>query len=254
MKKYELTSESKKTEHGKVYRIRALESFGDVKAGDYGGWVSGEHNLAQDGDCWVYDEAMVYGRASVDDNARVCDNARVYGKAYIYGNAQVYGNAHVYYKAQVWSNAVVSGNARIFGGAQVYGDAQVCSDACVFGDVRVFGEAGVSNGTHIYGDAWVFGDAQVFGKAWIRGHARISHANDLLTVGGLGSGYDWLTICKDAKTGVGVSSIGFSGSLDEFAARVREVHGKHARAQEYNALIELARVVFADALMNASYS
>jgi chromosome segregation ATPase len=45
MKKYELTSDTKETDYGTVYRIRALKAFGDVKAGDYGGWVSGEHKL-----------------------------------------------------------------------------------------------------------------------------------------------------------------------------------------------------------------
>lgn len=36
-----------------LYSIRALRDFGDVKAGDFGGWIESEDNLSQAGDCWV---------------------------------------------------------------------------------------------------------------------------------------------------------------------------------------------------------
>ena len=46
MKKYELIKESKTTFIGRdIYRIRALKNFGNVKAGDVGGWVCSEDNL-----------------------------------------------------------------------------------------------------------------------------------------------------------------------------------------------------------------
>jgi carbonic anhydrase/acetyltransferase-like protein (isoleucine patch superfamily) len=245
-----------------LYRIRALKDLpmSRVKAGDYGGWVSGEYDLSQEGNCWIYDEARVFGDAFVCDNARmygnawaydealVCGNARINDNAHVYGMAWVYGNARVYENSRVYGNAQVYDEAQVHGNAYVYDGARVCGRALASDNARVYGDAFVSDGVQVCDDAWVFGDVHVYGKAWIRGHARISHAHDLLTVGGLGSGYDWLTICKDAKTGVGVSSIGFSGSLDGFAAKAREVHGNNAHARAYNALIELARVWFADAL------
>ena len=64
-----------------LFRIKALRDFSDVKSGDIGGYVSGEHNLSHDGLCWVYDNAIVLS------NARVCGNAFVDGYAGIYGNA-----------------------------------------------------------------------------------------------------------------------------------------------------------------------
>ena len=81
MKKYELTAEFIEKWGKKLFRIKALISFGSVEAGELGGYVEKEDNLAQDGNAWVC------------GNAEVCGNARVYGDARVCGNAEVYGNA-----------------------------------------------------------------------------------------------------------------------------------------------------------------
>ena len=90
MKKYEFTGEVKLWLGRTLRQIRTVAAFGNVKAGEIGGWIEKEENLDQSGDAWV------------------CGNARVYGNAQVYGDAQVYGNA--------W----------VCGNAQVYGDARVC--------------------------------------------------------------------------------------------------------------------------------
>ena len=77
MKKFELTSETKAFFGKTLYRIRALISFGDVSAGDLGGFVEKEENLDQSGDAWVSGNARVYGDAWVSGDARVSGNARV---------------------------------------------------------------------------------------------------------------------------------------------------------------------------------
>ena len=69
MKKYELTAEFIEKWGKKLFRIKALISFGSVEAGKLGGYVEKEDNLAQDGDAQVYGDAWVYG------NARVCGDA-----------------------------------------------------------------------------------------------------------------------------------------------------------------------------------
>ena len=69
MKKYELTSECKIFLGRKLFRIKALISFGDVSEGDIGGYIEKEDNLAQDGDAWVSGDAEVYGDARVYGNA-----------------------------------------------------------------------------------------------------------------------------------------------------------------------------------------
>ena len=78
MKKFELTNEFVTNMFGtKLFRIRALVEFGDVEAGELGGYVEKESNLGHDGNAWVYDNAWVYGNAQVSGDARVRGNARV---------------------------------------------------------------------------------------------------------------------------------------------------------------------------------
>ena len=96
MKKFELTSEFVTNIFGtKLFRIKALVEFGDVEAGELGGYIEKEENLDHDGDAWVYGNARVYGNAWVSGNARVYGNAQVYGDAWVYGDARVYGDAWV---------------------------------------------------------------------------------------------------------------------------------------------------------------
>ena len=111
MKKYELTAEFIEKWGKKLFRIKALISFGSVEAGELGGYVEKEDNLAQDGDAWVYGNARVYGNAEVYGDARVYGNARVCDDAWVYGNAWVCGNARVCDDAWVYGNAWVCGNA-----------------------------------------------------------------------------------------------------------------------------------------------
>ena len=102
MKKYEILYDNKiELLRHTLYRIRACKNFGNVKAGDLGGYIEKPENLSQYGDCWVYDNAWVYDEACIRDNARVCGTARVSGNACVYGDAQVYDNARVYGNAQI---------------------------------------------------------------------------------------------------------------------------------------------------------
>ena len=123
--KYKLTDETKEWAWRILHRIEALKDFGNVKAGDKGGWIEKEDNISQDGDCWVYDDACV------------CGNARVYGDAHVYDDAWVYGNACVCDDARVYDDAWVYGNACVYDDARVYDDACVCGNACVCGDADI---------------------------------------------------------------------------------------------------------------------
>lgn len=53
MKKFELISEFVTNVFGKkLFRIKALVSFGDVSAGELGGFVEKEENLSNNGNAW----------------------------------------------------------------------------------------------------------------------------------------------------------------------------------------------------------
>ena len=89
-KKYETTDEVH-PEHANLRRIRALRDIPviDVKQGDLGGWIECENNLAQEGDCWISDDAIVSDRARVYYNAQVSNNACVSDNAQVYGSMEL---------------------------------------------------------------------------------------------------------------------------------------------------------------------
>ena len=215
MKKFELTNEFIANRFGtKLFRIRALVEFGDVEAGELGGYVEKESNLGHDDNAWVYGNARVYGDALVYDNARVYDNAWVYGDAQVSGDALVYGNARV------------CGNAWVYGNARVCGNALVCGNAWVCGNARVYG------------------DAQVSGDARVRGDARVCGNGDYAYAHGFGSVNRTTTFFRLKDGGVGVRCGCFYGTLAQFRDKIRETHGETKKAQEYLMLADLMELRF----------
>ena len=166
-KKFEPTNESKEYLGVTLYRIKALKDFGDVKAGELGGFVEKEDNLSQKGDCWIYNNAMVYG------NAKVYNNAKIYNDAKVYDNAQICGNAQICDDAIAYKNAIIHGNAKVFEQAGICGDGAVFGDAMIFGNVRITGRATVYDNASIYGDAIIDADAIVFNNAIVCDEARV---------------------------------------------------------------------------------
>ena len=81
MKKFELTTDTKMHFGRKLFRIKALVSFGYVEEGTLGGYVEKEENLDHEGNAWVSGDAWVYGDAMVSGNAWVYGDARVSGNA-----------------------------------------------------------------------------------------------------------------------------------------------------------------------------
>ena len=209
MKKFELTTESITNVAGKkLFRIKALIDFGDVKAGEVGGYVEKEGNVSQDGNAWVSGNTRVYG------------NAWVYGDARVYGNAWVYGNTRVYGNAWVSGDAWVSGNTRVYGNAWVYGDARVYGNARVYGDARVYGNARIS------GDAWVSGNA------------------DYTLIQGFGTEFRCTTFYRGKNKKIMVNCGCFHGDLKEFKKQVKETRsGKIAK--EYLMIADLMENHFA---------
>lgn len=109
MKKYRLLDSDTKVFFGRtLFRIQALNSFGDVQEGDLGGYIEKEKNLSHDGNAWVYNNAGVRGNVQIYGDAKVCGDAHISGDARIYGNATISGNAYV------CDNAYVGGNSWVF--------------------------------------------------------------------------------------------------------------------------------------------
>lgn len=134
----------KTTEDGKtLYRIQALRdiTLADgtvVKAGEWGGWIESEDNLAFGDDSWVKDEAVV------------CEAARVSGDALVKDEATAGGCARVTEGAVVSDTAVVDERAIVKDGAEVKDETVVAGygtveSAVVEGSSVVTGVAEVAN-------------------------------------------------------------------------------------------------------------
>ena len=180
MKKYEITSETKVINGVVLHRIKALDSFGNIKKGDLGGWIESEKNLSQSGDAWVYENATVRGDATVCGNATVSGDATVYGKAKICGNATVCGFAMVCGFATVNENAMIRGNAMVYINALVCGFATVGDNAKVGGNATVRGNAIICENATVNRNATVEDNAKVYGNATISGGANVRGKEDFI--------------------------------------------------------------------------
>lgn len=146
--KYEFTDEFVEYEFNKLFRIKAVRDFGDVKAGDLGGFICKDTDIDEEGNAWVYDDARVLssdilhdasvkGNALIShsciiDNAYVGDNARVL-KSTVMHNAIVKGNAFITYHItrnnrvfpKPTLESLISGRAVVYGNAKVNGAALI---------------------------------------------------------------------------------------------------------------------------------
>ena len=238
MKKFELTGEQK-CSYGKIlFRIKALKPFGNVVAGQTGGWVEKEENLSQEDNAWVSDDAVV------KDNAVVSGDAVVEGDTVVSDDAVIKGNAIVGDNAVVSGDTIVGGNARVIGNALVSDDAVVKDNAVVSGDAIVKGNAAVSGNARVIGDAVVGGNARVIGNAWIKdgavikGNAVVSGDADYALIRGFGTAFRTTTFfrCYDDK--IRVSCGCFFGTISEFREQVKKTRSGKI-VEEYLAIADL---------------
>ena len=188
--KYEvLTDNSIMYGKHKLYRIRALKSFGDVRKGEIGGYVESVSNLSQKGTCWIYDDAKacgfsqvrskakVKGKAIVEDyaviqsSAIVKDYANVTARSIVTGYAVVKDHAKLLSSSTVQENAVISGNARLSSTSRVTGHAVVTDNVQVNAFAIITDHAKVSGNVIINASNVRIGDnAKVSGDVVMRGH------------------------------------------------------------------------------------
>lgn len=256
-KKYELVMDDSIVIDGIIlYRIRSLKDFGSIKTGSLGGYISGEHNLSHDGDCWIYDDAYVYDNAMVSGNAIIYGNAKVYGNAVVYGNSRVSFYAEVYDDARVFGNASVCNNSKVYNYANVYGDSEVSNNAEVYNTARIFdraevygskvyGLAKIHDNAMIYEGANIYGDVSIGSNVIISSNADISSDKDYLCIKGLVYPDMYTTIFNHTDCGPYIKSDYFDGTLDTFESVVKEISNDDSlRIKEYMMLIDICKLHF----------
>lgn len=156
--KYELTKVTRTYNGVTLRQIRALSSFSDVKAGDLGGWVESDANLSQEGECWVYGNAMVYNDAKVADNAQIRGSAQVRDHSQVFGDAVVEDHAVVAGHSKVHDRALLSSWSSINEYAVLREEARVVGGSHIFGEVIVTGDAEIGEGLQLDGRIEVRGN------------------------------------------------------------------------------------------------
>jgi len=81
--KYVITNEKREFCGRIVWRIQRISD------GKLGGWIETDKNLSQDGDCFVYDDAIVCEHAVVKDDAEVSGFSVVRGTIVVGGSNKV---------------------------------------------------------------------------------------------------------------------------------------------------------------------
>lgn len=130
MRKYRLSEEQRAFSYQEdgtkknvlLRQIIAISDFNDVIAGTAGGWIDRETVLAQEGNCWIYDQnAIAFGGTVISGNTRITGTSVLWGEVYATDN--------------VWID-----NSEISQGAYI-SDSVTIHDSLVCGQCRIFGHA-----------------------------------------------------------------------------------------------------------------
>lgn len=161
-----------------LYRIVALKNFdtilGHVKKGELGGYVCGEHNLSQKGNCWIYANGKASGQAMVLEEAIVCDFAVIQDDAEISGNAILKNYAIAREQAIITGECEIRGHAIIEGNVYLGGIYVVSDYAVISGDVRTSGSGHIINKAYIYGKVILDGKINISKQVIVGGNASIT--------------------------------------------------------------------------------
>ncbi|HEY5792229.1 MAG TPA: hypothetical protein VIS74_02960 [Chthoniobacterales bacterium] len=170
-----------KVDGEKLYRIVALKDFGDVEAGQRGGYIAGGHNLSQTGNCWVSGLGRVMKNGRVEKNALVCDFAEITDEALLTDDAQASGRGHVGGRARILDCGAVSDRARVVGAAELSDRARAGGDALISGRSTLSGAAFVHGTCVVAGTQNFSGDVDLDGGTWM---GSAVPAESVLTVSG----------------------------------------------------------------------
>ena len=213
---YALTTNDKLV---KVYRIKALRSFGNVHKGDLGGFVQSEQNLSHEGNCWVADNAKVY------ENARIIGSVLVNKDACINGNACIYGTngpIHISDNTVITKNVII-GNDTL----HEYSSIKISGDTRISGNTKI-----LSNDNIKIHDSIIFGDTEIHSSTSpisIKGNsvlvdAHITKSTDVLIIGPIGSRNSITTFYHNKDKNIMVRCGCFYGTIREFEIQVKETH------------------------------
>jgi carbonic anhydrase/acetyltransferase-like protein (isoleucine patch superfamily) len=142
-------------------------------------------------------------------------------------------------------NLSQKGAAWVADSALVTGAALVTDDARVMDSARVTGLSLVAGNACVMGNARVMGTARVTDSARVTDEALVTDSADYIPIGAIGSRDDTTTFYRGKDGKIYVSCGCFNGTIDDFAAEVKQVHAGTKHERTYLLAIELAKAQIA---------
>ena len=238
MRKYRLSEEQRAFSYQEdgtkksvlLRQIIAMRDFNDVIAGTAGGWIDRETVLAQEGNCWIYDQnAIAFGRTVISGNTRITGTCVLWGEVYATDNAwidnsEISQGAHISDSVTI-RDSLVCGQCRIFGHALIDQYSMIIAAQGLTPDhqllLQIYDRARVSASRIVH-------QAQIYGNAVVR-YAFIEHRAevfDFASIEGNEENNVWLCDCAkvyghaQVKAGIeedAIPTIHYSSQVAEYA-------------------------------------
>lgn len=157
-----------------------MSDFNDVIAGSAGGWIDRETVLAQEGNCWIYDQnAIAFGGTVISGNTRITGTSVLWGEVYATDNVWIdnseISGAYISDSVTI-SDSLVCGQCRIFGHALIDQHSMIVAAQGLTPDhqllLQIYDRAKVSASRIVH-------RAQIYGDAVVR-YAFIEHRAEVL--------------------------------------------------------------------------
>lgn len=238
MRKYRLSEEQRAFSYQEdgtkknvlLRQIIAISDFNDVIAGTAGGWIDRETVLAQEGNCWIYDQnAIAFGGAVISGNTRITGTSVLWGEVYATDNVWI-DNSEISQGAYISDSvtihdSLVYGQCRIFGHALIDQHSMIVAAQGLTPDhqllLQIYDRARVS-ASRIVHQAQIYGDA-VVRYAFIEHRAEVF---DFASIEGNEENNVWLCDCAkvyghaQVKAGIeedAIPTIHYSSQVAEYA-------------------------------------
>ncbi|HFV6659530.1 TPA: YdcK family protein [Escherichia coli] len=238
MRKYRLSEEQRAFSYQEdgtkknvlLRQIIAISDFNDVIAGTAGGWIDRETVLAQEGNCWIYDQnAIAFGGTVISGNTRITGTSVLWGEVYATDNVWI-DNSEISQGAYISDSvtihdSLVCGQCRIFGHALINQHSMIVAAQGLTPDhqllLQIYDRARVS-ASRIVHQAQIYGDA-VIRYAFIEHRAEVF---DFASIEGNEENNVWLCDCAkvyghaQVKAGIeedAIPTIHYSSQVVEYA-------------------------------------
>lgn len=153
-----------------LYRIQALQTFGDVKKNDYGGFIESEKNLSTNDKSWIYNDAAVFDQAKILGSSKILGDSMIYDNAIVNQNSIVFGSSEVFGSAKIMGNSVIKNHAKVYDTVIISGRSEIKDNAEVFGNSLLFDNVVIGDNVRVY-------DSKIQGKSVFANNALIFDSN-----------------------------------------------------------------------------